>query len=293
MQRIKIISGVLFTILLWHIGLWNDSKIPYPFDKINLPGQFYNDWLVPNKISIGIFAGVVVLLIQLIAVKNPFKTKKKKILTAIQNHYIKSKFGGEFEKHRITIFKSKLGIYFTHRYIWKCFVANRKSHKEKGLIKYYWRNFPLPYRYYLVQYSRNGHPFPKGSSTSFIAPRNAKEVSSIVAEAFYKESPRNISLPMLDSEKIESISDFNSYNGKQKSNISKYLKVGKIESFDRLKSLHRYPIRVYADPIILENEKKWGCIVFDSIDSETAFDVQFQDFVDYGKIVQSVITNLN
>jgi uncharacterized membrane protein len=137
MQRIKIITGVLFTILLWHIGFWIENQMPFPFTLMDLPGKFYENWLIPFKTEIGIFAGVLVLVIQLIGLRNPFKLRKKKILNAVQNHYINDKFKGNIDDNRITIFKAKMGYRIYPLYFRKCIFNNRKLHREKGLLKFY------------------------------------------------------------------------------------------------------------------------------------------------------------
>ena len=292
MKRFKSIFNIFTTITLWHISFWKIDLIPVPFHLLNLPGRFYLEWLYPNKIYIGIVSGLALLLIQF-DFRNPFKIRKRKILKSIQDHYINDIFQGENEKNRITIFKVKRGYKIICKYVLRCFIKSWSEHRQKKLFLFYLKNLPIPYSKYLVQYSRNGHPYPKGSSTIFKVPANEQEISGIVAESFYKSKAKKISLPVLDSKKVCNITSLKNYSGNEKTKIKKYMLKGKINSFDKFKSFHRYPSSIYAEPIILDNETQWGCIVFDSIDEKLQLDDCYKDFINYSKIVKSVISNLN
>lgn len=293
--KLKVISGVIFTILLWHIGFWDKNNVPYPFTLINLSEKFYQDWLVLHKLEIGITAGAIVLLIQLLSLRNPFKEKKKRILNDINKHYINNKFRGENEINRITIFKAKRGYEIYPLFFSKCIFGNWKEHKQRDLLKFYFRKkFPRPFRQYLVQHSRNGHPYPNGSSSFFLVPENDKEVSSLAAESFFKEKPKKAILPKLDADAIRRTKKIDNLKGRNKCDTRLYMKESKVNSFEMLKCFHRFPTRLYAEPIFLEDGRKWGCIVFDSED-EIVDDSHnsFEDFVNYNRMVQSIVSNLS
>ena len=49
---------------------------------------------------------------------------------------------------------------------------------------------------------------------------------------------------------------------------------------------------MYADPVFF-NDKKWGCLIFDSEDDSIDFEQKYLDFINYSKVILSVVSNLN
>lgn len=273
---------------------WEKNITPWPLQGNMVLEMSYKQYLYPNKLQIGVILGCVFIIIQAFVFSESSLHKKKKIVNGILDHFIKDKFKGETEKYRITVFKKTLGLWAWKNYIFKCFIYNWKEHKKKKLLTFYLKGFPSPWKYYLIQIARNGHPVPNGSSTKFLFPTKESEITGIAAFSAFRDTAIRKELPWIDEQLVHNIDALEGLKSKQKKDILLYIKDGKLGSFPKLKSMHRYPNRIFATPIRLLNESIWGVIVFDCNDpNRESFENQYQDFVDYCRVIESVTKNLN
>jgi hypothetical protein len=281
--------------ILWHMSIWEKDEIPWPFDSNDFLKSLYNNYLYSNRYKYGLGIAAVVGFQQIFLIGNPFSQKRKKIVNSILDHLIKDKFNGLSEINRITVFQKVSGFRIIISHSKKCFYDNWKEHKKKGLISFYFlKEFPNPLRHYLVQVGRYGHPNPTGSSTKFLFPYKESEVSGIGAYSAFTENQVRKKLPVLNEVEIHKVDKITKLNKNIREAVNRYMKEGKINSFEKLKSFHRYPNKIFASPIRLQNEEIWGVVVFDAKEEDdSTFENSYQHFVEYCRIIETVTRNLN
>ena len=80
--------------------------------------------------------------------------------------------------------------------------------------------------------------------------------------------------------------------GDDKDIISEYIEKGKVNSFKKLKTFHRYPQHLYASPIFKDSEP-FGVIVFDSLNKTDNFKNNIDNLFGYCRITESIINYIN
>ena len=252
-KKIADVLGFALPCFLWWLQMMN---LPADTDW-GVFDQLY-DWIWLNKNDIGVLASLFVVTCLFLANNsNPCKKWLKEYL----NDSIRTIFAGDYEKTRVTIFRTRRGYRFIHKYIWHAFVKCLFSHCRDGLFWVHVKAFPNPFKKYICMYVRCSNPHQEGSSTYFKIANKEKEISGIASYAEYSRKARKI--------ETEYISSFYSlkqeYTPTQAKKIVKYRKANKLTD-EKMSCLHRLSNHLYAEPIFSSKNEIWGVLVID-IDS--------------------------
>lgn len=101
---------------------------------------------------------------------------------------------------RITVFRSRYGIFCYKNWLWRGIITNFTCHLRKGILKeHIIKEFPWPFKKYLYIYARCGFPYSNGSTTCFLRPEAESEINGVVARAYYDQAPQTVlDLPNMD-----------------------------------------------------------------------------------------------
>jgi hypothetical protein len=277
----RIFQGIIALVLFW-INSWKQS---IDIDNMGFFSTIlYKNILFPNRQCIIIFIYCLVIVVELI---NQLRVgyKARKIISGVLDHIIKSRFNGEFDNNRITVFKISSGWGCILKLLWKkCafnFITEPKRIKQKII-------FPNPFRKYLWISSRVGQPSEDGSITHFLVPRNKNEFEGVCSKAVYTKKPVFVTLPELNRTEFESAKCIDDLpNQAIKDKVKNYMKLSHISDFDMLKSINRTSMEIWASPIF-KGKNIWGVLVFDqeqvgksykNIDAELLYDSKILDIL--------------
>lgn len=287
------------TIGYWYISTWDKSMLsntklfPYPWNTSTLFTDFYII-LLTNKIKIGITWGVIFFVCQASLLYFPISIKRRKFVKNTLSHILNQYMKGNVRKNRITIYVCKRGYQIILKYIWICFIKNFKKHSTKKLIGSYFMEMPRPFKKYLVFAGRTGKPYENGTSTFFPVPEIEHEITGIVPHVFYNNTPDFFELSDISHIPIKNLSKIEDIEiPEHRDEIKEYMKMGMVNSFNKLKMFHRYPLQIYATPIYDKKSEAFGVIVFDSIDKEVDFNKNIDNLLGYCKITENIINYIN
>ena len=285
MNRIKnnydFTISLIFSFLLWFISTWEAKTKPEIFTYLR--DDLYSEHLFPERLKYTFFLSFFFIVIRVIF----FSTNiKKNLVKSIISIYIQDNYNSN-DNNRVTIYKATYGIQFIVKYLWKVIIKGFGEHYKKNLLWYHLKKTPIPWSKYLVQYARHGFPYPNGSSTFFSIPNKDEKIQGLTPYVYYKERPNSINnLPNINLIDLCSIKELKG-NSNDVKNIKKYLSNSHVNSFEKLKSMHRYPTDLFASPLFI-NDNKWGVIVLDSIEPQS--DENFQVFQNYSRIIHSILS---
>lgn len=278
----------------WKEDLLKPEDFSYPWN-IDSTWQSIYKRLFPHKSEIGFYFGGSLLLLQVILVYFPLSFKRKKFIRDSLGHIINENLNGDVKNNRISIYEVKYGYEIIHKFIWLCLIKNFLAHYKKQTLKIYLtKEFPSPFQKYLVLGGRRGNPHENGTSTKFRVASNEKEISGIVSYVFYKESAEFVTLPDISSIKIDEYKKLGEIESKTKRDlVQRYMKIGKVNSFEKLKTFHRFPVKIYAAPIVDKQNDVFGVIVFDSTTGSIDYSQNLDTILGYCKLIERIIIYIN
>ena len=289
----------IFSLGFWYISTWDKSiiyqrvKYPYPWNQTVILNDIY-ETLLNNKIKIGVIFGITLLIFQSIILYFPLSLKRKDFIKSTLSHIIKQYMKGKISNNRITIYVNKKGYEFFFKYMWNCFIKNRKKHKKKNLLGIYRKELPNLFKRYLVFFGRTGKPFESGTTTFFTVPESPEEISGLVSYVFYHETPKFVELPDISEIDIDNLTHIDQINNEfDRDLVKNYMVLGEVTSFDKLKMFHRLPQHLYATPIYNKKNKPYGVIVFDSLEKSDDFKNNIDNLLGYCRITESIINYIN
>jgi hypothetical protein len=182
-------------------------------------------------------------------------------------------FGNRQAQVRITVFKKANWFetfvhYIIHNSI-KIIQITPFPRKDYFSALY---NFPVPFYNYLIIFARIGTPSQSVHSTIFRVADDYEKVEGVVGLAWKSKNPVKIILPDIGSiknlKKYRKLEDIQEPT--EKSSIEEYMQKGNIDTYRKLKSIHRYSVSFWAKIIHDPSNEPWGVIVVDSSEKVVA-----------------------
>ena len=235
----------------------------WPFSDEGASNTIYNELIFPYKVRIGIFIAVLLLLTNIFLNWVPPNRKKKRLIKSVLKEILFQLFGGDTYHNRITLFQQKNGFETLFIYLWKCLIINFRHHMKKQCIGYYIKNIPSPFRKYLHIYTREGQPYSKGTSTIFTAACTDKEVDGIASLIWLRQSPLHVKLPDISNIDLRNAKQIGDLSKNNQTIVKRYMRLGKIADFNKLKTFHRLSTNLWGTPVLDENQEMCGVLVFD------------------------------
>lgn len=262
----KFIITIVAAFVIWYVSNCDSPSSPpkdllFPFNRGGVWDDIYQG-IYPYKMWVVL---VAIILQSVLIVKPSFSKYKKerRLLETVMNDIIVEEFGDSLTHVRGTIYRKRFGLLFIPTYFWKTFVANFSPHFRKGLLFHYIRNFPNPFRYYLVFFSRRGHPHEGTSSTNFLVPKSSHEINGYVSYVWLENRTCSVDLPIITAEDILKANDIKDIKRNKRKVVEDYMEKGKIKNFSLLKSIHRFSSWLWATPLYDKSQKPWGVLIFD------------------------------
>jgi hypothetical protein len=259
MELIKwLFDGFLFFVSNWTPMPISDKEIDPVFSR------FFNEYLYRNKLAIafGLFLIITLIIISSYLTQ---RSKLKKQLEGMLDHFIKVNSKALYTNTRITIFKNRNGVACCFSMIFM------KIKHGKDLKKWPW---PHLNRRYLWIYARIGQPNEDSSVTHFLMPKHENEIQGIVAQAAYSKGKicsRFTEIP--SKEDIDDISELISSKSNKylPEKIKKYMKESYINDPKILTYMNRIAKEIWACTLRRKSDDYiWGVIAFDSDDDNKA-----------------------
>jgi hypothetical protein len=168
--------------------------------------------------------------------------------------------------NRVTIYYVGNGLATLISWFWRCLVVNAKAHSQRGILPYYYKHPPAPWRRYLRIYCRKGQPHQKGSSTYFLVADDEKEIEGFVPWVFYRQKPDGEdSLPDITGVRLKNISRVADIPDEgERQAVEEYMKSGHVRDIEKLKTVHRFSRYFFATPLVGKNDTLWGVLILDS-----------------------------
>lgn len=261
---LQILLPLVCSGILVFVSLFTKEEVPEPLNNAKWTKELYTEVLYPYRVRIAMTAAILQILIAVYFTCT--EASRRKPIAALLQHFLDEHTDGDISQHRVTIFRKRRYPAAFVSHIFQCLLQHLYKHIKKGCVLFYLKSFPRPFRPYLMQYCRRGQPYQDGTTTKFLVARNESEISGIAAKAFFNEKPETIQLPDFSNLDVHSIAHPHEITDLSiKTKVDEYMRLGKIQSFEHLKSFHRFPTLIWASPITGKGDSLWGVIVFDSI----------------------------
>lgn len=255
----------------WYLGYLTDPSVPpWPFLDHGWSKDFYLQVLYPSRIQWGF--GLVAITTILTVFGLFHESSKRKLIGTVIGLCMEEVFRGNVEEYRVTLYKKRMGWIAFYHHVVRCLVINWWQHLKKGLVAYYLKSLPNIGKFYLVCYSRAGHPHHSGSSTKFTIADSKQEVDGIASHVAFTEKPYQVTLPDISAVELTQYRDLSEVLDVQlREKISEHITKGHVKCFKRLKTMHRIPAYVWASPILGPDENIWGVLVMDCVTGQDPF----------------------
>lgn len=207
-----------------------------------------------------------------VAVETFYPSSPKPVLRNYLTQLYRSLFEGDASQVRITVFRIRKGYQLWFSFFFKnlfCFF----KHVKKGTLRYQFLSFPwLPWKKYIAIYARFGNPHQKGTMTIFKFPEGNEDVNGIASYVLMTQQKFSVSLPNINSFKVEQFDSINDIPFQKKQAVLEYIKKSRLKSFDQLKSIHSKAVHIWATPIVGDDNVAWGVLVVDDVKNKNPFD---------------------
>lgn len=271
--------SIIISVFIFYIGEMSkvdEMETPPGILKF-LNSSVYND--IVNYKFIILIGLIIIMIIVQIRYQKRCVNDEKKWLKKFLKHLTEQHLAGGNYNTRITIFREKYGWNFFLIHLWKALTS---------------KNYPLaavpkPFKKYLAIYVRYCSLEQPKSHTFFkISKGNKTPGGSMVAECFRTGATLRCVTPSIAD--IELPRDRNMLNKTDAKRVKKYMDDSHIKDYETLLGMQTLSNSILAFSINNE-DKRWGVMVFDSLNREPEKPIDFLNKIDstfinsYQKIV--------